>query len=138
MTDLSPREIVSELDRFIVGQDEAKRAVAVALRNRWRRKRVPDDLRDQAKKMGLFGYALLNFVLGMVDTPVRQDADESTPSPGNVRLFSGHWMLFYAAAFATLYSAIHDTGLLKGRKCTRGHDGADRQVLRRVRRRREP
>jgi ATP-dependent HslUV protease ATP-binding subunit HslU len=47
MTDLSPREIVSELDRFIVGQDAAKRAVAVALRNRWRRKRVPDDLRDE-------------------------------------------------------------------------------------------
>ena len=47
MTDLSPREIVSELDRFIVGQDDAKRAVALALRNRWRRKRVPDDLRDE-------------------------------------------------------------------------------------------
>jgi len=47
MTNLSPREIVSELDRFIVGQDDAKRAVAVALRNRWRRKRVPDDLRDE-------------------------------------------------------------------------------------------
>ena len=47
MTDLSPREIVSELDRFIVGQDDAKRAVAVALRNRWRRKRTPDDLRDE-------------------------------------------------------------------------------------------
>ena len=47
MTDLSPREIVSELDRFIVGQTEAKRAVAVALRNRWRRKRVPEELRDE-------------------------------------------------------------------------------------------
>ena len=47
MTELSPREIVSELDRFIVGQDDAKRAVAVALRNRWRRKRVPDELRDE-------------------------------------------------------------------------------------------
>jgi ATP-dependent HslUV protease ATP-binding subunit HslU len=47
MTDLSPREIVSELDRFIVGQHDAKRAVAVALRNRWRRKRVPVDLRDE-------------------------------------------------------------------------------------------
>ncbi len=47
MTDLSPREIVSELDRFIVGQNDAKRAVAVALRNRWRRKRVSDDLRDE-------------------------------------------------------------------------------------------
>ena len=47
MTELSPREIVSELDRFIVGQEDAKRAVAVALRNRWRRKRVPDELRDE-------------------------------------------------------------------------------------------
>ena len=47
MTDLTPREIVSELDRFIVGQSEAKRAVAVALRNRWRRKRLGDDLRNE-------------------------------------------------------------------------------------------
>ena len=37
MTDFSPREIVSELDRFIIGQNDAKRAVAIALRNRWRR-----------------------------------------------------------------------------------------------------
>ncbi|WP_337185081.1 ATP-dependent protease ATPase subunit HslU [Phenylobacterium sp.] len=47
MTEFSPREIVSELDRFIVGHNEAKKAVAVALRNRWRRRRVPDDLRDE-------------------------------------------------------------------------------------------
>ncbi|OIQ41498.1 MAG: HslU--HslV peptidase ATPase subunit [Roseobacter sp. MedPE-SWde] len=47
MTDLTPREIVSELDRFIIGQAEAKRAVAVALRNRWRRKQLSDDLRDE-------------------------------------------------------------------------------------------
>lgn len=47
MTDLTPREIVSELDRFIIGQGEAKRAVAVALRNRWRRKQLGDDLRDE-------------------------------------------------------------------------------------------
>lgn len=47
MTDLTPREIVSELDRFIIGQAEAKRAVAVALRNRWRRKQLGDDLRDE-------------------------------------------------------------------------------------------
>ncbi|MEL5879353.1 ATP-dependent protease ATPase subunit HslU [Cereibacter sphaeroides] len=47
MTDLTPREIVSELDRFIIGQKEAKRAVAVALRNRWRRKQLADDLRDE-------------------------------------------------------------------------------------------
>ncbi len=47
MTDLTPREIVSELDRFIIGQNEAKRAVAVALRSRWRRQRLADDLRDE-------------------------------------------------------------------------------------------
>ena len=43
----SPREIVSELDRFIVGQNDAKRAVAIALRNRWRRRRAPEALRDE-------------------------------------------------------------------------------------------
>jgi len=47
MTDLTPREIVSELDRFIIGQKDAKRAVAVALRNRWRRKQLPSDLQEE-------------------------------------------------------------------------------------------
>jgi ATP-dependent HslUV protease ATP-binding subunit HslU len=47
MTEFSPREIVSELDRFVVGHPEAKRAVAVALRNRWRRQRLPADLADE-------------------------------------------------------------------------------------------
>ena len=47
MTDLTPREIVSELDRFIIGQNDAKRAVAVALRNRWRRQQLGDELRDE-------------------------------------------------------------------------------------------
>ncbi len=45
MDNLTPRQIVLELDRFIVGQDEAKRAVAIAMRNRWRRLRLPSDLR---------------------------------------------------------------------------------------------
>ncbi|HSD09367.1 MAG TPA: ATP-dependent protease ATPase subunit HslU [Candidatus Binatia bacterium] len=44
---MTPREIVSELDRYIVGQRAAKRAVAIALRNRWRRQQVPEDLRDE-------------------------------------------------------------------------------------------
>jgi len=44
---MTPREIVSELDRYIVGQKEAKRAVAIALRNRWRRQLVPEDLREE-------------------------------------------------------------------------------------------
>ena len=47
MSDLTPREIVSELDRFIIGQKDAKRAVAVALRNRWRRRQLDDDLREE-------------------------------------------------------------------------------------------
>jgi ATP-dependent HslUV protease ATP-binding subunit HslU len=47
MTHFSPREIVSELDRYIVGQADAKRAVAIALRNRWRRKQVPENLREE-------------------------------------------------------------------------------------------
>jgi len=44
---LTPREIVSELDLYIIGQDEAKRSVAIALRNRWRRQQVPKELRDE-------------------------------------------------------------------------------------------
>jgi ATP-dependent HslUV protease ATP-binding subunit HslU len=47
MSNFSPREIVSELDRFIVGQKDAKRAVAIALRNRWRRQQLPEDLREE-------------------------------------------------------------------------------------------
>ncbi len=47
MSSFSPREIVSELDRYIVGQRDAKRAVAIALRNRWRRQQLPEQLRDE-------------------------------------------------------------------------------------------
>jgi ATP-dependent HslUV protease ATP-binding subunit HslU len=47
VTNFSPREIVSELDRFIVGQNDAKRAVAIALRNRWRRQSLPEELREE-------------------------------------------------------------------------------------------
>src|SRR3954465_13895841 len=47
MTDFSPREIVSELDRYIVGQNDAKRAVAIALRTRWRRLQLDDKLREE-------------------------------------------------------------------------------------------
>jgi len=47
VTNFSPREIVSELDRYIIGQNDAKRAVAIALRNRWRRQQLDDDLREE-------------------------------------------------------------------------------------------
>jgi len=47
MSDLKPSEIVIELDKYIIGQDKAKRSVAIALRNRWRRRQVPDELKDE-------------------------------------------------------------------------------------------
>jgi ATP-dependent HslUV protease ATP-binding subunit HslU len=49
MTNFSPREIVSELDRYIIGQKDAKRAVAIALRNRWRRQQLDEDLREEVQ-----------------------------------------------------------------------------------------
>ena len=49
MTDFSPREIVSELDRYIIGQHDAKRAVAIALRNRWRRQQLPEGIREEVQ-----------------------------------------------------------------------------------------
>jgi ATP-dependent HslUV protease ATP-binding subunit HslU len=57
MSNLTPKQIVSELDRYIVGQDRAKRAVAIALRNRWRRQMVSPDMRDDIypKNIILFG-----------------------------------------------------------------------------------
>src|SRR6185437_5184819 len=45
--DLTPKQVVTELDKYIVGQKDAKRAVAVALRNRWRRQQVPENLREE-------------------------------------------------------------------------------------------
>ena len=45
--DLTPREIVAELDKYIVGQNDAKRAVAIAIRNRWRRQHLPEELRQE-------------------------------------------------------------------------------------------
>src|SRR6202789_3281467 len=47
MNHLSPRQIVAELDRYIIGQADAKRAVAIALRNRWRRQQLPEGLREE-------------------------------------------------------------------------------------------
>src|ERR1051326_2746247 len=47
LADLTPRQIATELDRYIVGQKDAKKAVAIALRNRWRRQRAPDGIRDE-------------------------------------------------------------------------------------------
>ena len=46
LNEQTPREIVEELDKYIVGQDDAKRSVAIALRNRWRSRKLADDIRD--------------------------------------------------------------------------------------------
>ena len=58
MNDFSPREIVSELDRFIVGQKDAKRAVAIALRNRWRRLQLEGPMREEVlpKNILMIGF----------------------------------------------------------------------------------
>ena len=45
--DLTPKEVVKELDKYIIGQDDAKRSVAIALRNRWRRQQVKDSIKDE-------------------------------------------------------------------------------------------
>eukprot|EP00184_Porphyridium_aerugineum_P008808 CAMPEP_0184691948 /NCGR_PEP_ID=MMETSP0313-20130426/625_1 /TAXON_ID=2792 /ORGANISM="Porphyridium aerugineum, Strain SAG 1380-2" /LENGTH=567 /DNA_ID=CAMNT_0027149731 /DNA_START=192 /DNA_END=1895 /DNA_ORIENTATION=+ len=57
LSELTPKEIVAELDRYIVGQNEAKRAMAIALRNRWRRKKLPEKMRDEVmpKNMLMIG-----------------------------------------------------------------------------------
>jgi len=47
LEELPPRKIVAELDRYIVGQEVAKKAVAIAVRNRWRRSQAPEDIRDE-------------------------------------------------------------------------------------------
>ena len=54
VSSLSPREIVSELDRFVVGQNKAKRAVAIALRNRWRRQALKGDMKDEVLPKNIF------------------------------------------------------------------------------------
>ena len=61
-TSFTPREIVSELDRYIVGQKDAKRAVAIALRNRWRRQQLDDTMREEVlpKNILMIGVLILS------------------------------------------------------------------------------
>jgi len=66
------------------------------------------------------GYAFLNFAVFLIST-VGQPKPTGAAPPSVIRGFSGHWMLFYSAAFATLYSAIHDGDVLRDRHCPRGH-----------------
>src|SRR3984893_997881 len=73
----SPREIVSELDRFIVGQDDAKRAVAIALRNRWRRQQLPDDLREEVQPKNI----LMIGPTGVGKTEIARRLAKLAPAP---------------------------------------------------------
>ena len=57
---LSPREIVSELDRYVIGQKDAKKAVAVALRNRWRRQALSDEMRDEVLPKNILMLSLIH------------------------------------------------------------------------------
>jgi hypothetical protein len=71
---------------------------------------------------GLFGYALLNFIHGMSTHASDRHGADAMDFEAQVRLFSGHWMVFYGAALATLCSAIRRPQLLARRRCANGHE----------------
>ncbi len=73
---------------------------------------------------GLFGYAILNFIIFIVTTGGGSNQPPGDAPPSVVRGFSGHWMFFYGAAFAILYSRIHLENLYRPRKCPQGHDAS--------------
>ncbi len=79
MSNLKPKEIVQELDKYIIGQHNAKRSVAIALRNRWRRQQVPEDLRDEIvpKNIILIGPT------GVGKTEIARRLSNLTDSPFN-------------------------------------------------------
>src|SRR6266853_167115 len=81
MTSFSPREIVSELDRYIVGQKDAKRAVAIALRNRWRRQQLTGDLKEE-----VLAQAEKNAEERVLDALVGQGAQPATREAFRKRL----------------------------------------------------
>ncbi len=77
MSDLKPSEIVKELDKYIIGQDNAKRSVAIALRNRWRRQQVPEDLRDEIAPKNI----ILIGPTGVGKTEIARRLSKLTDSP---------------------------------------------------------
>jgi ATP-dependent HslUV protease ATP-binding subunit HslU len=79
MSNLKPKEIVKELDKYIIGQDKAKRSVAIALRNRWRRQQVPDDLRDEIAPKNI----ILIGPTGVGKTEIARRLSNLTDSPFN-------------------------------------------------------
>ncbi len=77
MSDLKPSEIVKELDKYIIGQENAKRSVAVALRNRWRRQQVPEELRDEIAPKNI----ILIVPTGVGKTEIARRLSRLTDSP---------------------------------------------------------
>ena len=69
---MTPQHIVSELDRFIVGQQDAKKAVAIALRNRWRRMQLPVEIRNEVTNIG----QILKCWITVIDQAIDEDANE--------------------------------------------------------------
>ncbi|HET8707764.1 MAG TPA: hypothetical protein VFM46_15785, partial [Pseudomonadales bacterium] len=69
----------------------------------------------------LFAYAFLNFFLFASQQTNKGHDKEQGVTAETIRGFSGHWMLFYGTAFATIYSAVKSPSLLRGRKCPNGH-----------------
>ena len=69
----------------------------------------------------LFGYAILNFIVFFATTANQSKQQTGDAPPSVVRGFSGHWMIFYGAAFAVLYSRIHAPQLYRERRCSQGH-----------------
>ena len=70
--ELTPRQIVAELDKYIVGQDDAKKSVAIALRNRWRRLNAPEDMRDEI---------MPNNIIMIGPTGVGENGNSAPPCP---------------------------------------------------------
>ncbi len=77
MSDLKPSEIVKELDKYIIGQDKAKRSVAIALRNRWRRQQVPEELKDEIAPKNI----ILIGPTGVGKTEISRRLSKLTDSP---------------------------------------------------------
>ena len=85
MSEMTPREIVSELNRFIIGQDSAKRAVAIALRNRWRRMQLDEELRHEVTPknilmIGPTGVGKTEIARRLAKLPTRRSSKLKPPS----------------------------------------------------------
>ena len=109
MTDFSPREIVSELDRFIVGQNDAKRAVAIALRNRWRRMNIKDD-----NGKYIIQYIILYNQIELLNEVIKYNIkNKSKPITFNLNVVDGdgRTVLYNCINYGNLLSTDYNSGI---------------------------